>query len=215
MFDSLRSLFGGKKAVPRQLDHASQLQVGDLLLWTDSFGVPPDIRGQKFEVKAVNTYHFQHQASYEFSLLSANGQQYFLAITRDDAEESLSLCRSISRAQVEDCFDLNQFAQIFDGQGQARLQTQETSPASLEGWLAATYALEVFAEKAYYHQGDYRQRHLPSDDDTAEALDYYYLSGQPKGYGLEAEVYNHATEIYLSLHRPLSDIKELWPGHGG
>lgn len=207
MLSFLRSLFGSNPAPVRKLEHPSQLRVGDLLLWTDSFGVPADIRNQKLEVVAIQSYQFEARYSLSFQLKSAANQLYYLSLQDEEAEQTLSLSRTLSRTQVEQCFELDDIAQIFDGQGQAQFAAKDSAP--LDGWLAQSYCLEVFAEKAYFIDGDYRR--YPSL--AAESLDYYYLSGSPDGYGLEAEVYEGGeTELSLSLHRPLSDIRELWPG---
>lgn len=207
MLTFLKSLFGTTPSPSRQLTDPSQLQVGDLLVWTDSFGVPPDIRQQKFEVTAIQSYQFEHQYSLEYQLRSATNQHYYLSLQTENGESVLTLSRALTRAQVERCFSLDDIAQIFDGQGQA--QFAPTDASEFDGWLAQRYSLEVFAEKAYWLDGDYRRTNAGAH----QSLDYYYLSGVPDGYGLEAEVYDHGeTELYLSLHRPISDICELWPG---
>ncbi|QYJ79522.1 hypothetical protein [Shewanella acanthi] len=209
------SIFGKKAPPARELNHPSALQIGDMISIDNSFALPPQLRGQQLKVEAINTYEFERSQHCEWVLKGHGNDTLFLSIEQDD-EAYLAFSIKISRAQVEQIFDLDQFSTLFDEQG-AQLNTLALSPQlaeQLEQWLGANYHQVTFALFGYFHREDYRGLKPPQDDHgaTGEPFEYYSLLDDEERRAVEVEVYEGGeTDVVLTLYRPLSDIRDYWP----
>ncbi|QSX30765.1 hypothetical protein JYB88_03635 [Shewanella cyperi] len=210
----LKGLFGTKAEPPkRQLNHPRQLQVGDMITLDTDFGLPAQLRGQQFRVEAVNTYEYSRSQHPEWVLKGYSGDTVFLGLEEDD-ECSLVFSITITRPEVDSLFGLDAFSEIFEEEQKAELQTLAV-PERLEQWVGKQYHEVSFAEFGYFHRQDYRGLKPPQDANGAcgDAFEAYGLEDDSGERALEVEVYEGGdTEVCVSLYRPLSDIREYWPG---
>lgn len=210
------SIFGKKAPPQRELNHPSQLNIGDMISLDDSFALPAQLRGQQLKVEAVSTYEFERQQQTEWVLKGHSNDAIYLSIEEDD-ETSLALSMKVSRAQVEQLFSLDQFSAIFDEPGHAELNTQALTPelaTQLEQWLGKQYHQVTFAAFGYFHREDYRGQKPPQDADgaTGAPFEYYVLLDETESRAVEVEVYEGGdTDVCLTLYRPLTDIRDYWP----
>ena len=119
----LSGLFGKKEAPKRQLDHPNKLLKGDMITFDDSFALPTQLRGQQLKVEAIHTYEYQRSQLCEFLLRGHSGTAIYLSYVQED-ESYLSISMKINRAVVEQLFDLDAFAEIFEEPGKATLTLQ-------------------------------------------------------------------------------------------
>ncbi|MDR8522438.1 hypothetical protein [Shewanella fidelis] len=212
----LSSLFGKKEAPKRQLDHPSKLNKGDMISLDDSFALPPQLRGQQLRVEAVNTYEYQRKQQTEWVLKGHGNDTIFLSLDEDD-ETYLGLSIKLNRGLVEALFDLDQFSEIFEESGKAQLTTN-TLTADLEDyeqWLSPHYHQVSAADFGYFHRQDYRGQRPPQDADgaTGDAFEAYQLLDDDEDKAIDVEVYEGGdTDVMLTIYRPLSDIRDYWPG---
>lgn len=212
----LNRLFGKKEEPKRQLDHPSKLNKGDMISLDDSFALPPQLRGQQLRVETVNTYEYQRKQQTEWVLKGHSGDAIFLSLDEDD-ETYLALSIKVSRGQVEQFFDLDQFSEIFEEAGKAELDTQALSSElnDYEQWLSPHYHQVTSGSFGYFHRQDYRGLRPPQDADgaTGEPFESYQLLDDDEDKAVDVEVYESGeTDVMLTLYRPLSDIREYWPG---
>jgi len=212
----LSSLFGKKEAPKRLLDHPSKLLKGDMITLDDSFALPAQLRGQQLKVEAIHTYEYQRSQQCEYLLRGHSDNAIYMSYVVED-EAYLSFSIKISRAVVEQLFDLDAFAEIFEEPGKANL-TPESLPEELaetfSQWLADDYHQVEFAGFGYFHREDYRNQKPPQDENGArgEAFESYSLINSQETLAVDIEVYDGGdTEVMLTLYRPLTDIREYWP----
>ncbi|MCG7562606.1 DUF4178 domain-containing protein [Pseudoalteromonas sp. McH1-42] len=205
--------FKSKKAPERQLDHARDLRVGDMLTVIDSFAYPDWLKGQTLKVIAVQTYQYQHSADYEFVLESESGRAVFLQIEQDDGEEFANFSVKIQRDDVDAIFTLDEFARIFDEEFLTQLETH-TKPAAFERFLGQSYQQSEAPYVAYYYEQDYRGQTLPRyQDESGAVCEVIELISSDEKHSINIEVWDGGeTEVSLTITRPLSDIVELFPG---
>ena len=195
---------------PRALNHPRDLMLGDMIQLSDSFGLPPRLRDQVFKVIGLVTYQFEHQFSTSFSLEGTNNEHIDLTVDTEGGRAAAAFSLSIKRSIVEQVFDLDQFATIFDPETPAEISPQNT--LDLEPWLGSSYWQEAKAETGYFYDKDCRQSGASSYEGDGEPFDYYSLVNGDRSHAVEIEVYaGGETEVSLTLYRPIDDIKELWP----
>tara|TARA_B110000467_G_C18303524_1_gene473037 strand:+ start:1040 stop:1693 length:654 start_codon:yes stop_codon:yes gene_type:complete len=203
----------GSKAEPRKLSQVNQLLVNDIIVLTDSFALPESLRKAEFQVKAVNSYEFEHSVQTEWALLGENDIEIFLSLAVDDTTE-LKFSLKIAHEDVESLFDLERFGEIFDEPGQAFLDKQEDT-ALTAGWSSDQYQQKTFANVGYFHRKDHRSENLSSYEGSGagEQFELYSLYNEDQSYGIDVEVWQDGdTEVCLTLFRPLSDIIDMYPG---
>ena len=108
----LSKLFGKKPTPTRELKHPSQLIKGDIITLDDSFALPMQLKGQQFQVDNINCYQYQHEIEPEWVLSSSQGHTIYMTLEQDD-ELTLLFNLKLTKAQIDDLFDLDQFSQIF------------------------------------------------------------------------------------------------------
>lgn len=201
------------KTPERNLTKPDHLQVGDMLKLADSYGIPVGLRDQMLQVVEVNTYQFEHQHEPEWLLKSDSGLSIFMSIDREDGGESVRFAQKIERDLVEQCFDLDEFAEIFEPGQVAELRLLNT-PESLQGWLAPHYRQDVSAELGYYFNRDYRGTKPPSyEGDGSQPFQTHGLTSSDEKFRVDIEIWEGGeTDVCVNFSRPVTDIKELWPG---
>ena len=79
-----KKIFNKSPNEPRKLTEVNQLLVGDIIILTDSFALPESLRGQEFQVKAVNSYEFEEKVQTEWALIGTNALEIFLSLEVED-----------------------------------------------------------------------------------------------------------------------------------
>ncbi|MEY8214451.1 MAG: hypothetical protein RPR97_08210 [Colwellia sp.] len=201
------------KKEQRKLTQVNQLLVGDIIVLTDNFALPESLRGQQFQVTAVNSYEYQHNTQTEWVLQGNNDLLLFLSLEIDDITE-LKFALKIERDEVESLFNLDNFAHIFDEPGQAQLNRQSDSNNTAM-WSCDFYQQSTFAKVGYFHRKDHRSENLSAyeDDDCGEQFELYALYNEDENKGVDVEVWQDGdTDIFLTLFRPTTDIVDMYPG---
>ncbi|MFT7686762.1 MAG: hypothetical protein ACI9FB_002108 [Candidatus Azotimanducaceae bacterium] len=208
----VKALWSRTKSEPeaRELQHPRDLNIGDLIQLSDSFGLPPRLRDQTFKVLAVVTYQFEHNYSTSFNLEGLNDDLIDLTIEEEGGRARAAFSLSVDRTLVEQIFDMDEFSAIFDPDTTAIVKPIES--LDLSPWLADVYTQESSAESAYFYAKDCRASGPSEYEDEGEAFEYYSLVNASRSHGVEIEVYESGeTDVSLTLYRPVDDIKELWP----
>ena len=208
----LKKIFNKSNNEQRKLTEVNQLLVGDIIVLTDSFALPESLRGQDFQVKAVNSYEFENNIQTEWALVGTNALEIFLSLEVDDITE-LKLSLKIQHEDVETLFDLEQFAEVFDEPGQAFLDKKADS-AITTMWSSEQYQQSVFAKVGFFHRKDHRSENLSAYEgkDSGEQFELYSLYNEDQSKGVDVEVWQDGdTEVCLTLFRPLSDIIDMYP----
>ncbi len=199
-----------KKIGPRVLDHPRDLMEGDLIHLANHFGLPEQLRDKMFKVIGICTYQFEHGNDTSFSLESTDTDHINLTIESDAGRETAAFSFVVDRSVVEELFDLDEFAQVFDGEDAMSLTLK--NEAGLDGWLAAGYHQEIKGEKGYFYDKDYRDSAPPVHDGDGEPFEYYFLLSKDETKGVEIEVFaGGETEVSLTLYCDLEMIKDLFP----
>ncbi|TYK67419.1 hypothetical protein [Colwellia echini] len=209
----LKKIFSKSTDTPRKLTKVSQLLVGDIVVLTDSFALPETLRGQQFQVKAINSYEFEHKVQTEWALLGSNHLEIFLSLEVDDITE-LKLTLKIQHEDVETLFDLDNFSQVFDEPGEAFLEKKSDTELT-KMWSSDQYQQSVFATVGFFHRKDHRSESLSPYEgkDSGEQFELYSLYNEDQSKGVDVEVWQDGdTEVCLTLFRPLSDIVDMYPG---
>lgn len=209
----LKNLFKKDKAEPRSLSHPNELQVKDIIVFSDSFALPEQIRAQQFQVSAINSYEFEHKTTTEWVLEGSSDYQIYLSLDVDD-KTYLCLSLKISDSEVEQLFDLDEFSKIFDQPGNAEFDKLTDTPTS-QGWTAEAYRQQKFAQMGYFHRKDLRNKKASQyeGEDAGEQFEFYGLIGNDSTYSLHLEVWEDGdTDVFLNCYRPLTDIIDYYPG---
>ena len=207
-----KKIFNKSSNEPRKLTKVNQLLVGDIIVLTDSFALPESLRGQEFQVKAVNSYEFEEKVQTEWALMGTNALEIFLSLEVDDITE-LKLSLKIQHEDVETLFDLDSFSEVFDEPGEAFLEKKaDSNITSL--WSSEQYQQSVFAKVGFFHRKDHRSEDLSAYEgkDSGEQFELYSLYNEDQSKGIDVEVWQDGdTEVCLTLFRPLSDIIDMYP----
>lgn len=208
----LNKLFNKEKKVERKLTQVNQLLVGDIIVLTDSFALPETLRSQQFQVKAVNSYEFEHSVQTEWQLLGTNNVEIFLSLDVEDTTE-LKFSLKIAHEDVETLFDLDKFSEVFDEPGQAFLEKQADTTLTSH-WSSEQYQQSVFAKVGYFHRKDHRSENLSAyqGEGSGEQFEQYILYNKDQSKGIDIEVWDDGdTEVCLTFFRPLTDIIDMYP----
>jgi hypothetical protein len=208
----LKSLFK-KPTQERKLNNVKELTLGDIIVMSDSFGLPTALRGQEFQVTAVNSYEFEHKTQVEWVLQGSNSIELYLTLDVDD-KTYLKFSLKILHQDVETLFDLDNFAEVFEEPGQAQL-TRLSDNNTTTGWSSELYQQSSFAQVGYFHRKDYRKDTLSpyQGKDSGEQFELYSLYNEDQDKGIDIEVWQDGdTEVFLTLFKPTSDIVDMYPG---
>tara|TARA_B110000211_G_scaffold235005_1_gene308317 strand:+ start:10029 stop:10667 length:639 start_codon:yes stop_codon:yes gene_type:complete len=202
-----------KPTQERKLNNVEDLTLGDIIVMSDSFGLPTALRAQEFQVSAVNSYEFEHKTQVEWVLLGSNDIELYLTLDVDD-KTYLKFSLKILHQDVESLFDLDQFSEIFDEPVQAQL-TRLADSENTSGWSSELYQQSSFAQVGYFHRKDYRKDALSAYEgkDSGEQFELYSLFNEDQDKGIDVEVWQDGdTEVFLTLFKPTTDIVDMYPG---
>ena len=132
-----------KPVEERKLTNVKDLTQGDILVMSDSFGLPENLRTKEFQVSAVNSYEFEHNTQTEWVLTGNNDLELYLTLDEDD-RTYLKFSLKILHQDVESLFDLEQFSAIFDEPGNAQIERQNDT-GTTSGWSDEIYRQSVDA----------------------------------------------------------------------
>lgn len=208
----LTSLFKKQPAAPtRLLTEPKQLMLGDIFCFGDSFALPEAMRKQQLQVDDISTIEFKHEHYVKLVGQGASDQLVYISFPKNP-KNLINCSLLLSRDDVENLFDLDDFSEIFEAPGKARL-----TPLSVQhnygDMLAEEYIQQDFSTSGYLHNVDYRGLTPPqfSDQEHGREFEYYSLEGNKGLRLIEIFIFeNGDTDVYLSSLRPAGDIAELW-----
>ena len=194
-----------KPTQERKLNNVEDLTLGDIIVMSDSFGLPTALRAQEFQVSAVNSYEFEHKTQVEWVLLGSNDIELYLTLDVDD-KTYLKFSLKILHQDVESLFDLDQFSEIFDEPGQAQL-TRLADSENTSGWSSELYQQSSFAQVGYFHRKDYRKGALSAYEgkDSGEQFELYSLFNEDQDKGIDVIMLtgdNHDTCLLYTSPSP-------------
>ena len=202
-----------KDETARQVNKANDLLTGDIIVLTDSFALPENLRNQQFQVTGVNSYEYENHVDTEWVLTGNDDTELYLTLDIDD-KTYLKFSLKIQHEDVETLFDLDDFSTIFDEPGQAFL-TRKTDSELSQNWTSEQYQQSIFSKVGYFHRKDHRSESLSAYEgkDAGEQLELYQLLDKEQSRGIELEVWQDGdTDIFLTLYRPTTDIIDMFPG---
>lgn len=207
-----KSLFSKQPVIAaRTLDQPKQLLNGDIFCFSDSFALPEVMRKQQLQVHEIITVEFKY--GHYIQLIGQGTKDKLVYISFPKNPKNLIKCSLLlTRAELKILFDLDDFSEIFEAPGKARL-IPLTKQHAYGDMVAAEYIQQDFSTSGYIHQGDYRDSTPPqfSDQEHGQEFEYYSLEGDSGVRLIEIFIFeNGNTDIYLSSLRPTSDIAELW-----
>lgn len=202
-----------KDETARQVNKANDLLKGDIIVLTDSFALPENLRNQQFQVTEVNSYEFENRVDTEWVLTGNDDTELYLTLDVDD-KTYLKFSLKIRHEDVETLFDLDEFSTIFDEPGEAFL-TRKTDSTLSQGWTSEQYQQSIFSTVGYFHRKDHRSENLSAYEgkEAGEQFELYQLLDKEQSRGIELEVWQDGdTDIFLTLYRPTTDIIDMFPG---
>jgi hypothetical protein len=207
-----KSLFAKKQAVPtRTLNHASELQLNDIFTFGDSFALPQAMRKMQLQVTDINTLEFKHE-HYAQVIGQGSGSQLVYLSFPDNPQKLVKLSLLLNRDDVEALFNMDDFSEIFEAPGTARL-TPLTSNHNYADMITDEYIQQNFMTTGYFHKQDYRGATPPqhNEDNHGQEFEYYSLQGGQETRLVEIFIFETGeTDVYLSFLRPANEIAELW-----
>jgi len=207
------SIFKKDKVAERKLSHPDQLKINDIIVLSDSFGLPETLRGQEFQVTAINSYEYENKTDTEWVLQGTNNIQLYLTLDIDD-ETYLKFSLKIEHNDVETLFNLDDFATVFDEPGNTFLEKLDDT-AHTTSWSSEQYKQQTYSQVGYFHRKDNRVESLSSYEgkDAGEQFELYALFDKDETRGIDVEVWQDGdTEVFLTLFRPTTDIIDMYPG---
>ncbi|TRX53892.1 hypothetical protein [Thalassomonas sp. M1454] len=204
-----KKLFNKNQNQTRQLSQVSELIAKDIIVFSDSFALPHNLREQQFQVANINTHEFEKKSLTEWQLNGATNEPIYLTLEQGQ-QTYLKLSMKLSDEDVEQLFSLDDFAEIFTEPGNALLNRIADTKAS-EGWSCEQYQQYIYAQVGYFHRQDHRLN--STIEDEGEAFELYSLRGFDDQYSIDIQVWEDGeTDVFLNLYRPTSDIKDFYPG---
>jgi hypothetical protein len=207
-----KSLFAGKKNPPtRTLTKPQELQLDDIFTFGDSFALPQAMRKQQLQVIDINTLEFKHK-HYAQIVAQGSGQELVYLSFPDNSHKLVKFSLLLTRNDVQALFDLDDFAEIFEEPGNARL-TPLSNQHTYADMVAPEYIQQEFMSTGYKHQQDYRGKVPPQykEEEHGREFEFYSLEGGDGKRSIDIFVFeNGDTDVYLSFLRPANDIAELW-----
>lgn len=207
-----KSLFSTQKPEPtRKLTQPSELQVKDIFTFDDSFSLPEVMRKQQFRVSEINTIEFKYD---QYASIIGEGASEHLVYLRfpKKLNKQVQLSLLLARNEVEQLFDLNAFADVFNDSGSTHLIPLTTSHPYAD-MVADEYIQQNFMSTGYFHTQDYRNSQPPqfTEDEHGREFEFYSLTGAKEHRSVDIFIFeNGDTEVYLSSIRPVNEISELW-----
>ena len=134
-----KSFFSSKNkdVAVREINHPRDLLQGDII----KFGFMPqaELSNKQFQVATVNTYDFKDRHLTEFALSGDAVERIYLIVDESDDDAFLSLSRKVKRNLVEQLFDLDEFALLFDSEQDRELTRLNILPNLVSRNIALTF----------------------------------------------------------------------------
>jgi len=207
-----KSLFAKKQPLAtRTLTTPNELQINDIFTFSDSFALPQAIRKQQLQVIAVETLEFKHEHYAQLVGQGSAAQLVYVSFP-ENPKKLIKFSLLLSRNEVQELFDLDDFAEIFEAPGNTRLKPL-TKTHDYADMLAEQYIQQNFMTTGYKHQDDYRGQIPPqyNEEKHGREFEYYSLSGGNEERFIDVFIFeNGETDVYLSFLRPANEITELW-----
>lgn len=207
-----KSLFAKKKALTtRSLNHASELQQRDIFTFSDSFALPLAMRKMQLQVTDINTLEFKHE-HYAQIIGQGNGEQLVYLSFPTNPQKLIKFSLLLTRESVQELFDMDDFSEIFEKPGNARLKPI-TNKHNYADMLADEYIQQNFMTTGYLHRQDYRGSAPPqyNEEKHGQEFEFYSLQGDQEKRFIDIFIFeNGDTDVYLSFLRPANEISELW-----
>ncbi|HED35313.1 MAG TPA: hypothetical protein ENJ08_14045 [Gammaproteobacteria bacterium] len=193
---------------PRLLEKIDQLQIGDMLDMSDSFGLPACLREQSFEVKSIDSYYYDERLETEWELLSSDKKPVFVSMDSEDSDMDACFSLQLKRKDVDAILGWDKLLSILDAEEGADITLSSTEQP--EGWLAETYHCVEFNNRASYLEGDHRGRN--SAPGGRESFKYSKFVSEDETRSFEIERWSkNEIDVFVAVLRPISDIKDFWP----
>ncbi|NQZ80719.1 MAG: hypothetical protein HRT52_06850 [Colwellia sp.] len=202
-----------KEEKQRSLSDVRELKIKDIIVLTDSFGLPEALRNQQFQVSAINCYEFERKTQTEWVLIGSDDIELYLTLDEDD-KTYLKFSLKVNSSEIESLFDLDEFSTVFDEPGNAFLDKKADNQLT-SGWTSSQYQQNIYSQVGYFHRKDNRSENLSSyeGNDAGEQFELYALLDQDQTRGIDIEVWQDGdTDVFLTLYRPTSDIVDMFPG---
>jgi len=212
-----KKIFNKSDDETRKLTTVGDLKINDIIVLTDSFALPENLRSQQFQVSAVNSYEFENNTQSEWVLKNNQNDQLYLTLDIDD-EVYLKFSLEINEQTVETLFNLDDFAVIFDQESFEQENTfleRQQECENTTHWTSEQYQQAIFAQVGFFHRKDHRSENLSAYEgkDAGEQFELYQLLDQDQSRGVDVEVWSDGdTDVFLTLYRPVSDIIDMYPG---
>ena len=205
--------FKEKKPVAWQLEHPSDLLMGDMVEF--ALMSQAGLTNKSFQVSKIWTLDLggdRHKRIY-FQLDDTETNIRLRVVDKDTVELGLevypeTLLKVFSEADI---------ATILDPDSGVNHRLKATIsmtdlPQALVGWVVKKYRQEGF-ELAYRYEDDYRNKSLPEHiDGCEEGCDFAWLISDDRQHALEFRVFDGGrTEAHLCAYIPLRKIDALWP----
>lgn len=207
-----KSLFTKKQPLAtRTLTTPNELQVNDIFTFSDSFALPQTMRKQQLQVIAVETLEFKHEHYAQLVGQGSTTQLIYVSFP-ENPKKLVKVSLLLTRNEVQELFDLDDFSEIFEAPGNARLKPL-TNNHHYADMLAEQYIQQNFMTTGYKHQEDYRGKLPPqyNEEKHGREFEYYSLSGGDEQRFIDIFIFeNGETDVYISFLRPANEITELW-----
>jgi len=210
VFDKIKNKLTGEKTSKssRTLEKIDQLLIGDMLEMSDSFGLPPNIRDQTFEVISIDSYYYDERLETEWTLQGGSKEPIFLSLDENSNNLTAVLSMQLKKKNVDYIMGWGALLAILNSDECSDIELINTD--IFDGWLSERYYCDEFNEEASYLDGD--QRHSTISHNNREVFQYFKFSAQNEKQFLEIERWSkNEIDVFISILRPVSDIKELWP----
>ncbi|WP_369433991.1 hypothetical protein [Psychromonas sp. MME1] len=207
-----KSLFAKKQPLPtRTLTVPNELQTHDIFTFGDSFALPQIMRKQQFQVIDCHTIEFKYD-HYAQIIAQGSAEELVYVSFPDNPQKLIKVSLLLTRDEVQNLFDLETFAEIFEEPGNVNLMPL-TNDHHYADMVADNYIQQNFMITGYKHRKDYRGQKPPqhNEEEHGREFEYYSLEGAHGKRMVEIYIFeNGDTDVYLSFLRPANDIAELW-----
>lgn len=207
-----KSLFAKKQPpATRTLTKPQDLQLNDIFTFSDSFALPQAMRKQQLQVIDINALEFKHE-HYAQIIGQGSGQQLVYLSFPENPKKLVKFSLLLTRNEVQELFDLDDFSGIFEEPGNARLKPL-TKQHNYADMVADEYIQQEFMITGYKHQQDYRGKIPPqyNEDQHGREFEFYSLEGGDGERSIDIFIFeNGDTDVYLSFLRSANEIAELW-----
>ncbi|WP_395373847.1 hypothetical protein [Marinicella sp. W31] len=194
----------------RKVNHPNDLQIGDMIDFKPRSIIPPDLHGVTLIVKSINTYQYAERTVTEF-MLATDTENISMCCAEYDDGEWVTIGKEVSRAQVLDLFNADDFALLFDPDEYANLQVNKVDE-TLDGWVADSYHQSKQSSNGYFYDHDRRSQGTSNFEGDSEEFMLIESEGSPDDYSISVEIWeNGETDVYLEVSFPASHIENYWP----